>query len=121
MDLKKALISLGVAAASSRLAQRITHIEADDVFGLFGLERRRSQALPAIGLVAVGAVVGAGVALLLAPDSGMETRKRLGRQVERLGQAAGEAAREAKAEIPARISRMTNELRSEANQNTHHG
>jgi len=41
----------------------------------------------ALGFV-VGALVGAGVALLLAPESGKETRQRLTRTGERLGNAA---------------------------------
>jgi gas vesicle protein len=47
---------------------------------VIGLERRPSalsRALPALGLVAVSAAIGAGAALLLAPSSGQELRARL--------------------------------------------
>ena len=40
--------------------------------------------------VALGAVIGAGVALLLAPEPGRKTRKRLRRAAEELGDAAGD-------------------------------
>jgi len=51
---------------------------------------------------AVGAVVGAGVALLLAPESGKKTRERLASTAQRLGKSAGETmdqARESMAEM----------------------
>jgi len=39
----------------------------------------------------IGAVVGAGVALLLAPAHGRETRRRVGTAVKRIGDGAGQA------------------------------
>lgn len=44
----------------------------------------RSVSMLGMGMV-VGAVIGAGVALLVAPQSGMETRRGLSRQAMRLG------------------------------------
>jgi hypothetical protein len=102
MNAKKTLFSLGMALASSRFVQRITELEADDVFHLFGLQRRRGNTLSAVGLVAAGAAVGAGVALLFAPEAGTETRKRIGRQVEKLGQSASETVQQVVNELPGR-------------------
>lgn len=51
---------------------------------------------------ALGAVVGAGLALLLAPESGKKTRERLASTAQRLGKSAGETfdqARETVAEF----------------------
>ena len=51
-----------------------------------GLERRRSRAIRAAkcaGWMGVGLAVGSGLALLLAPRSGPETRERLGEQAKR--------------------------------------
>ncbi len=44
----------------------------------------RSVSMLGIGMV-VGVVIGAGIALLMAPQSGMETRRGLSRQAMRLG------------------------------------
>lgn len=51
---------------------------------------------------ALGAVVGAGIALLIAPDSGKRTRQRLASTARRLGESAGhtiEQARDTVAEL----------------------
>jgi hypothetical protein len=108
MNTKQTLVSLGMAIASSKIAKRISHLEADDFWSLVGLERRRSHTLSAVGLIGLGAVVGAGVALLFAPEAGTETRKRIMRQADKLGQAAGDLARDVQNEAPALLSRMAN-------------
>ena len=46
----------------------------------------------------LGAVVGAGLALLLAPATGGETRKKVGETAKRIGNRASELARHAEAE-----------------------
>lgn len=45
---------------------------------------------------ALGAVVGAGVALLLAPESGKKTRARLASTAQRWGKSAGESLEQAR-------------------------
>jgi len=74
---------------------------SNDILAALGLERRRSALdvlLPAVGLFAAGVIVGGGVALLLAPKSGRETRRQLkGKASElthRIGESAGELAEE---------------------------
>ncbi|MFZ5896140.1 MAG: YtxH domain-containing protein [Myxococcota bacterium] len=108
MNTKQTLVSLGMAIASTKIARRLSSLEADDFWSLVGLERRRSHTLSAVGLIGLGAVVGAGVALLFAPDSGRETRRRIMREADKLGQAAGELARDVQQEAPALLSRMAN-------------
>ena len=52
-----------------------------------GIQRRRSPSqliLPTIGLVSLGAVVGASAALLVAPSTGAELRQRLSERVDKL-------------------------------------
>jgi gas vesicle protein len=46
--------------------------------------------LPAIGLVGLGTVIGAGVALLCAPSSGRELRARMSDQLDHAKEAAKE-------------------------------
>lgn len=108
MDNKKLLMSLGTAIAASRVAKSVSGIGLDDVLGGVGLARRRSHALENIGLVAIGALVGAGAALLLAPSSGRQTRERIGQEASKLGHAAADAIREQKDEAFRTISQVAN-------------
>ena len=56
-----------------------------------------------VGL-AVGALLGAGVALLFAPDRGVNTRRRLGRRIRKLRERGGES-------VDALRDRFSRELR----------
>ncbi len=89
MNVSKALWTLGSLIGAQQTAQVVRGFEINDLLGLVGLQRRRStlQAiLPAIGLVALGAAVGAGTALLVAPSSGAELRQRLSERVDKLAE-----------------------------------
>jgi gas vesicle protein len=59
----------------------------------------RSDALMAFLL---GAAVGAGVALMLAPASGEETRRKLGETAKKIGEGADEKFRGVKEEVKGR-------------------
>jgi YtxH-like protein len=74
---KKFWMSLGTALAATRAVQTVSHITADDVLGVVGLARRRNTAVGNIALLGLGALIGAGTALLLAPTDGQEARKRV--------------------------------------------
>ncbi|HYQ01606.1 MAG TPA: YtxH domain-containing protein [Polyangiaceae bacterium] len=82
-NISKALWTLGSligAQQAAKFVRGIGDVDLNDVLGVIGLERRPSsysRVLPALGLVAVSAAVGAGAALLLAPSSGEELRARL--------------------------------------------
>ncbi len=115
MDTKKLLVSLGSAIAASKLAKTVQGIELEDVLGTVGLARRRSHWLENLGLVAVGAVVGAGAAILLAPNSGSDTRRKLGEGASKLGNAAMDAVREQKDEALRSLSQVANGSMSSAN------
>ena len=76
----KALWTLGSYIGAQQAAKAVRGFELNDILGVIGLERRPSvfsRALPALGLVAVSAAVGAAAALLLAPSSGEDLRNRL--------------------------------------------
>jgi hypothetical protein len=100
MNAKRIIFSLGAALVTSKLAKAISQIDADSVLGTVGLSRRRSHLLENVGVFAVGALAGAGAALLFAPTSGSETRAKIGRKAEELGEAASKAIREAREELP---------------------
>ena len=108
MDNKKLLMSVGTAIAASKFARTITGIEFEDILGSVGLSRRRSYALENLGLVAVGALLGAGAAILFAPNAGSETRRRLGTEASKLGHAALDAVKEQKDEALRSLSQVAN-------------
>jgi hypothetical protein len=61
--------------------------DADDVLHLLGLTQRRSllgTILPAFGLLAAGAVIGAGIGLAFAPSSGERLRKDVTGKLDQL-------------------------------------
>jgi hypothetical protein len=70
--------------------KNIIGYDVADVLALAGLARRPTtleSLLPAIGLIAAGVVIGAGVGLLLAPESGRLLRDDVSRNVNaRVGQ-----------------------------------
>jgi gas vesicle protein len=65
----------GIKAVTGMVSM-LRGLQADDALGLVGLSRRRSP-VAAMGIFSAGVVVGAGAALLFAPMSGTETRRRL--------------------------------------------
>jgi hypothetical protein len=80
MNLNKTLWTLGSLIGAQQAAKAVQGVEWNDILGVIGLERRPSafeRALPALGLIAVSAAIGAGAALLLAPSSGEQLRNRL--------------------------------------------
>lgn len=96
----KWLLSIGSTLAATKFAQTIARLEADDVLGTVGLARRRSYFFENLGLVGLGAIVGAGTALLFAPARGSETRERLATGLNRMKDQTVEALRDAKDQAP---------------------
>jgi hypothetical protein len=60
--------------------------ELDDALRLIGMHRRSAMEtfLPALGLLAAGAVIGAGIGLALAPSSGRRLRQDIGGRLDHL-------------------------------------
>jgi hypothetical protein len=92
----KTLISLGSAAAATQTARALSSFDGSSLLGRVGLARQRSYFWENLALVGVGAVVGATGALLFAPASGSETRRRISNQATRLRDEAGQRLEEAK-------------------------
>jgi hypothetical protein len=99
MQASKMLMMIGTALATSRLGRDVRAIELSDVLGAFGLAQRRSNIAQNLALLGLGAAAGAGIALLLAPASGSETRKRLSEGVEKLSDQAAEKLHQAQEEV----------------------
>lgn len=102
----KLLVSLGSTLAASRLAQTISHFQADDALRLVGLARRRSYFLENLALVGVGALAGAAITLMLAPASGTETRERLALGIGKMKDATVDALRDARRQAPGLLQQM---------------
>ena len=97
MNFKKALITIGSLVGAQQAIGALRRLETNDLLGLIGVERRRSAAqsiLPAVGWVSLGAAVGAGTALLVAPSSGAQLRQRLSERVDKLADKINELASE---------------------------
>lgn len=56
--------------------------------------------------LAVGALIGAGVALLYAPDRGSNTRRKLGRQIRHLKDRSGESVSQLKDKLRKELRRV---------------
>ena len=65
----------GIKAVTGMVSM-IRSLQTDDALGWVGLSRRRSP-IGTFGIFSAGLVVGAGAALLFAPMSGEETRRRI--------------------------------------------
>lgn len=64
----------------------ISELSKEDILSALGLATKRSSSqrlVSTLGLFGLGAIVGAGVALLLAPSSGEDLRGDLGRRIRR--------------------------------------
>jgi hypothetical protein len=99
MKTKKALLSLGAAVAGTKLVHMLSSLDMDDALGRVGLARRRTHAPENLAFLGIGIIVGGVAALLLAPTSGEETREKISRKVDSLGDAAARKLREVRDEM----------------------
>jgi hypothetical protein len=106
----KLLVSLGSTLAATRLAQNISQLEADDILGLVGLARRRNHLIENLALVGLGALAGAGAALLFAPASGSETRERMAYELGRVKEKTVDALKDAKRQAPAMLQHVKDNI-----------
>jgi YtxH-like protein len=92
----RTISSLGAVLATSPLVRSlVSNYFSFDPLGAIGLERRHSRVLERVALVGIGAAVGAGTALLLAPMTGQETRRKLAEQAEKVSTEAKKAGEKA--------------------------
>ena len=67
--------------------RKILSYDMDDVLDIIGLQKRRSiigAILPAMGLVAFGAAIGACVGLMFAPSSGRRLRQGMSDRIDQM-------------------------------------
>jgi len=109
----KLLVSLGSTLAATKLAQSVSNMDANDVLGLVGLARRRSYLLENLALIGIGALAGAGAALLFAPASGSETRERMAFELSKVKEKTVDALKDAKRQAPAMLQHMKEVAKNE--------
>jgi hypothetical protein len=81
--------------------KKVVGYDMDDVLELVGLARRRpliNVILPTVGLIALGAAVGAGVGLMFAPSSGRRLRKDVGDRLDQIRERMMSEAQRVKSE-----------------------
>lgn len=113
----KFLLSIGSAVLASRIARTLQSVEVDSVLGRVGLARNRSHFAENLAYLGAGVLVGAGTALLLAPESGRDTRARLSRKIDELGEKAASAVESVENHIPAGLRSQLGDM---ANERQHH-
>jgi hypothetical protein len=67
--------------------RKILSYDIDDALDIIGLRRSRSAIgviLPALGLVAVGAAIGASIGLMFAPSSGRRLRQGMTERLDKV-------------------------------------
>lgn len=105
---------LGAYTSLKSLGSALDFVPVDDVLGYLGLQRRRSafaSVMGGVGLVAAGAAVGAGVALLFAPQSGVRTRAMIDRRFRSMKQDARGAVRDAEVAAKDAVHRVEEKAR----------
>ena len=83
------------ALAATPVARSFTIGSLRDPLALMGLERRSSRILERSALIGAGVLLGAGAALLLAPASGQETRRKISERANQLSKEARDASERA--------------------------
>lgn len=110
----KTLFSIGAALAASPVVRSVAHSQVfSDPLAIVGLERRSARVVERTALVGIGLLLGAGAALLFAPASGADTRRRIGEKVDTL-------ARDAK-QLSDRANEYLHEVAENASQTTLNG
>jgi hypothetical protein len=109
----KLLVSLGSTLAATKLVQGLSNLEADDVLRVVGLARRRSYLLDNLALIGLGALAGAGTALLFAPARGSETRERVASEFGRVKDRTVDALRDVKRQAPNMLQNMKESVNNE--------
>jgi hypothetical protein len=90
--------------------KKLVGYDVDDVLDLVGLERQRpvlGALLPAMGLLALGAAIGAGIGLMLAPSSGRRLRKDVGDRIDQIRERMLTEARRTKGEAQQAVQNAT--------------
>jgi hypothetical protein len=93
-NMRNVLFSIGAAIASTKIIRAFSDLGLDDVLAPVGLSRRRSHVGTDLAMLGAGILVGGAAALIFAPASGQETRRRLSAKADELGDAAAQKLRD---------------------------
>ena len=113
-NVRNVILSIGAAVAGTKLVRAVSEIGLDDILAPVGLSRRRTHLGTDLALLGTGMLVGGAVALMFAPASGQETRKRIAAKADELGDAAADKLRELRDDVRPRLSNSHSEARQGA-------
>ncbi len=111
-NVRNIILSIGAAVAGTKIVRAASEIGFDDVLAPLGLARRRTHIGTDLVLLGTGMLVGGAVALMFAPMSGRETRDRLAKKADELGDAAAGKIRELRDEVRPRLGNSHAEVRA---------
>jgi hypothetical protein len=104
---RNALLSLGAAIATTKLAHTVSGLGLDDVLRPLGLAQRRRHWPGHLAFLGAGIFVGGALALFLAPASGEQTRARVAKKAGELGEVALKKARDLREELREEVSALS--------------
>jgi len=100
----------GTADEAAKTAKKVIsflrYMDLDDVLGVVGLRRNRTSPFAVAALIGGGVLVGAGVALLMAPVSGQDARRQIRRFFETMSGRAKEEADKIAGEVTEKVSEV---------------
>lgn len=113
MRTSKLAWTMGSLVGAQKALNLARSFELNDALGMIGLERRRDtlgRVLPALGFFGIGVAAGAACALLLAPNSGAETRARINGRLKQAKDQFNEGVRHAQDRIQEGTQRVQAQL-----------
>jgi hypothetical protein len=113
-NVRNIILSIGAAVAGTKLVRAVSDIGLDDVLAPMGLSRRRTHIGTDLIMLGTGMLVGGAVALMFAPASGRETRRRIAEKADEFGDAAADKLRELRDDVRPRLSNSHSEARQGA-------
>ena len=102
MNPTKTLLAAGSVIGTGKVVRALRDFDMNDALGVVGLQRRVAwpgRLGSSVAIAAVSAAVGAGVALLLAPYPGEQTRKRVTTKAKELQEKTNLRGREVPAVV----------------------
>lgn len=90
-------------SSKDSILRGLESLDVDRALAYLGLQRERSLLGPAIGFFSAGVLLGVGIALMIAPESGRVTRQRIAQTGNKVVSRVSELARRNRSEVVVEI------------------